>query len=597
MEAVAKVNMTNFVEKWLRQISQDDTSDDEESPNRNTDCPRVVEDRPYATPPTSSKEVNTLPDKANNFQQKTSSQQPDDEKAAQTAHEPICTASNNPVDTLLEENLPSSKARSEEEGKPCENTTNVWPGGGNPLAREHHEVEAPLGEPAERNQISNPGNGPCGTQDRHMTCQRTRDRPVRDTAYGRLSESYRKFLDDHDQQSSSPTGQVQRVPTSLSEGVERASQILEEDSQGQDARNHEPHVEEVAMEADVPFRSQGDALHSGTRLLSNGRMVSTREEESRASTSGEVEKEEEEMDAASSEARIRLSAHEASTNVTNILNAAPKNAKKEENNTLNRLLGGLSTTSSNLEIAAALEKLYWFVNENDQAGCSKLLEAGGVKTILNRMELFHFVDDVQVAGSAVLWRLAENASLRHEIYNKNGMQVVATAMQAFQENCELQTHGCGVFLRLLSRGGNRRGLVLAGVVDAVVHALRRHRDSGDICTRALSVLHYLSCWSSKRFRRAMTRSGGVRVAVETIAMLMKKSSSSSSNQAAPPPPTTTAVTGLALLCNLCRDHRSRKEIVSSGGGRLLCIQAVRQEDADEELRLWARRLLDWTGCP
>ena len=289
------------------------------------------------------------------------------------------------------------------------------------------------------------------------------------------------------------------------------------------------------------------------------------------------------------------------TNGTKRIHHAASRTKEEirVENTLDRLLGGLSATSSNFEITDCLEALIGVFEKDDQAH-SQLLVAGGVETIVNRMELFHFVDDVQVAGFSVLSRLAasENASMQQEICRVNGPAIVVAAMRAFEDNEDLQANGCAILMRLLTGGGNRRRLMIvsAGSVGAVINAVRRHRDSGDVCSRALRFLHELSCWSCRANEWAMTRCDGVRVVVEAIRIRMKKViRSNSMNSCHSQSAAVVTVLGLALLCNLCRNSRNRKEIFSSGVGSLV-VEVVHQHNADKNLRLWARRLLDWTGA-
>ena len=288
---------------------------------------------------------------------------------------------------------------------------------------------------------------------------------------------------------------------------------------------------------------------------------------------------------------------EAVTWTTHVASRTKEEIKVE--NTLDRLLDGLSATSSNVEITDCLEALIGVFEKDDQAH-SQLLVAGGVETIVNRMELFHFVDDVQVAGFSVLSRLAasENASMQQEICRVNGPAIVVAAMRAFEDNEDLQANGCAILMRLLTGGGNRRRLMIvsAGSVGAVINAVRRHRDSGDVCSRALRFLHELSCWSCRANEWAMTCCDGVRVVVEAIMIRMKKViRSNSMNSCHSQSAAVVTVLGLALLCNLCRNSRNRKEIFSSGVGSLV-VEVVHQHNADKNLRLWARRLLDWTGA-
>uniref|UniRef100_A0A7S1D5Y4 Uncharacterized protein n=1 Tax=Cyclophora tenuis TaxID=216820 RepID=A0A7S1D5Y4_CYCTE len=56
----------------------------------------------------------------------------------------------------------------------------------------------------------------------------------------------------------------------------------------------------------------------------------------------------------------------------------------------------------------------------------------------------------------------------------------------------------------------------------------------------------------------------------------------------------TQVAGLTMLCNICHDRRSRKEIVSSGASEV-CMEALKKHATHQEVQVWALRLREWTS--
>lgn len=302
--------------------------------------------------------------------------------------------------------------------------------------------------------------------------------------------------------------------------------------------------------------------------------MSTREEESRSSATTEEEEEEEEDMEVELVGSSTLATQFNSQQRTDSSGDIDPTEKKDED-PLMLLLGRRGSTNSSEEVAAALQELFGVLDKDDQAHLSKL---GSMKSILDMMERFHIADDVQVAGCAVLWRLAENDTLKEEICKENGLQIVLSAMQSFEDNVELQAYGCAFLNSIATTARYRNWIASAGGVDGVVNAMRKHANSTSVRDWALQVLHKLS-WSRKS-QRAIATCGGVRVLLDVL----RENSKVPDAQ----------ISGLSILCNICHDSRNRK-VLSSSGGPKLCEEAIKNHPDDENVRLWARRLMDWTG--